>query len=135
MALRFSGRLRFPSIFLISFAVVQEDLLKICIADPDYIPSHVSEPIANGTATPAILSSDTATTEARRRLLATGSTENACPDGKRSLWESDLIHKVHVLAFVIAGAAPHCTSTTHNHPGCLCVLTCCCYYDMFRHQL
>jgi hypothetical protein len=36
-----------------------------------------------------------------RRLLA-ASGENSCPEGKEPLWSSDLIHKVHILIFLIA---------------------------------
>ena len=96
---------------------VQKDLLKICIADPDYSTPHVSSPVANGT--PETLANDATTAEAPRRLLATGSTESTCPDGERSLWGSELIHKVHVLVFVIAGTAS-LPAWANTQVGCVC---------------
>jgi hypothetical protein len=61
---------------------VQDDLLKICISSS----AKESKKVAQGGST------------ARKLLVA----EANCPNGKEPLWSSDLIHKVHILIFLIA---------------------------------
>lgn len=64
--------------------MLQEQLLKICIDSSS--------------------SSDTADSpgnDAKRRLLAKA-VEHSCPDGQEPVWESKLIHKAHLLIFLIA---------------------------------
>lgn len=78
---------------------MQEHLLKICINSPNKDDSSSEDDALYGyapEATEELLEAD-----AHRRLLA-GGGESPCPDGKESLWSSDLIHKCHILIFLIA---------------------------------
>ena len=88
----------------------QEYLLKICIATPvlhdDDGTTHGEERLDYKPQTPASdLGANPANdpyADGARRLLA--AKEANCPDGTGPLWESKLIHKVHILIFLVAVA-------------------------------
>jgi hypothetical protein len=67
---------------------VQEDLLKICIKSKGVQKGQTTE-------------SKKYDSKSSRRLLA-ASSDNPCQGGKEPLWSSELIHKVHILIFLIA---------------------------------
>jgi hypothetical protein len=86
---------------------MQKDILKICIHDSAYHSNHANGTLESSWTLPgdqATAANNPTTVETHRRLLATDSTERSCPEGKVSLWDSDLIEKAHILIFLIAGS-------------------------------
>jgi hypothetical protein len=97
----------------------QADLLKICVQSglqaqagredsTDVSPQATDEETLTPTESSGGASS--VTTEVTsvaaknlRRLLASAGV-NPCPQGKESLWASELIHKAHILIFLIAAS-------------------------------
>lgn len=64
---------------------MQEYLLQICVAKKETDESYSTDEEYDST----------------RRLLA-ASAGDSCPEGKEPLWSSALIHKIHILIFLIA---------------------------------
>jgi hypothetical protein len=116
---------------------MQKDILKICIHDSAYHSNHANgtlEASWTQTSDQATAENNGTTVEPHRRLLATDSTESSCPEGKVSLWDSDLIHKAHILIFLIGGSpstasAMTITMSNGTTPNCFLVGKCLLHID------
>ena len=88
-----------PCSQLVALAV-QEKLLKVCINSPDgekeaYEDSEYKQAtVPTGAEAPE-------EDHHRRRLMASGGG-HSCPGNQEPIWESELIHKAHLLIFLIA---------------------------------
>ncbi len=100
---------------------MQEDLLKICIKSTNYSyhdgqgSEATADPAKNSTASTAAPKAEhtteptspkgeskAETTVHHLRRLFAAAAASQCPEGKESIWASDLIHKAHILIFLIA---------------------------------
>eukprot|EP00892_Ulva_mutabilis_P008977 jgi/Ulvmu1/6451/UM003_0081.1 len=95
---------------LISLLLVvgEEQLLRICINSPDkgkdsYGHDTAAEDAQYDHAGAPVEAYDALHDDGhhRRRLMGSGGGDS-CPDGEEPLWESELIHKAHILIFLIA---------------------------------
>ena len=79
---------------------VQAELLKICINSPDGEKDAYEDSEYKHATVPAGAEAHEEDHH-RRRLMASGGG-HSCPEGQEPIWESDLIHKAHILIFLIA---------------------------------